>query len=78
MEKKDHKNLIKILSKLGTEQVNQDTINIAKAGSEYGNAFIHPDYIYKNWDKEDFKVLEVIPGGLRGSQDIVMLKHCVS
>ena len=54
---------------------NQNTIDIAKAGSEYGNTFIHPDYIYKNWAKEDIKVLEVIPGGLRNWQDIVILQR---
>jgi ubiquinone/menaquinone biosynthesis C-methylase UbiE len=53
----------------------QNTIEIAKAGSEYGNTFIHPDYIYKYWSKEGFKVLEVIPGGLRGWQDIVILQR---
>ena len=53
----------------------QNTIEMAKAGGEYGNTFIHPDYIYKNWVKEDLKVLEVIPGGLRGWQDLVILQR---
>jgi ubiquinone/menaquinone biosynthesis C-methylase UbiE len=53
----------------------QNTIEIAKAGSEYGNTFIHPDYIYKKWAIEGFKVLEVIPGGLRNWQDLVILQR---
>ena len=54
---------------------NKSAIDIAKAGSEYGITFIHPDYIYKNWASEGFKVLEIIPGGLRGWQDIVILQR---
>lgn len=53
----------------------QSTIKIAKAGDEYGNTFIHPDYIYKNWAIEGFKVLEFIPGGLRNWQDLVILQR---
>jgi len=53
----------------------QNTIENAKAGSEYGSTFIHPDYIYKNWSTEGFKVLEIIPGGLRNWQDIVVLQR---
>jgi ubiquinone/menaquinone biosynthesis C-methylase UbiE len=53
----------------------QNTIELAKAGDEYGNAFIHPDYIYENWAKAGFKVLEVISGGLRNWQDIVILQR---
>lgn len=54
---------------------NQDTLEIAKAGSEYGNAFIHPDYIIEKWEKAGFKVLDLLPGGLRGWQDIVILQR---
>ncbi len=54
------------------------TIKIAKAGSEYGNVFIHPDYIYKNWAIEGFKVLDVLQGGLRNWQDIVTLQRSAS
>lgn len=53
----------------------QPTLELAKAGTEYGHAFIHPDYIYKNWAVEDFKILEIIPGGLRNWQDIVILQR---
>lgn len=53
----------------------QNTIESAKAGREYGNTFIHPDYVYKNWAPMGFKVLEVIPGGLRAWQDLVVLQR---
>jgi len=53
----------------------QNTIQVAKAGSDYGNTFIHPDYIYEKWAIEGFKVLDVIPGGLRNWQDLVVLQR---
>ena len=52
-----------------------NTLQVAKAGSEYGNTFIHPGYIYKNWAIEGFKVIDVLPGGLRNWQDLVILQR---
>jgi SAM-dependent methyltransferase len=40
-----------------------------------GASFIHPDYPAANWTSEAFEVLQHIPGGLRGWQDIVVLQR---
>lgn len=56
-------------------QYDRDTLAAAKAGQDYGNAFIHPDYIYNIWATEDFKLLQYLPGGLRGWQDIAVLQN---
>jgi SAM-dependent methyltransferase len=53
------------------------TIEMAKAGEEYGNSFIHPAFLYEKCKSEGFEVLEYLPGGLRGWQDIVILQRCV-
>ena len=53
----------------------KDALENALAGEEYGNAFIHPDYIYSQWGVEGLKVLQYLPGGLRGWQDIVIIQR---
>jgi SAM-dependent methyltransferase len=53
-------------------------LEAAKAGAEYGNTFIHPDYIFRNWNNDQFAVLEHVPGGLRGWQDVVVLQRRAS
>lgn len=53
----------------------QNTLKLAEAGSDYGNAFIHPEYIRRNWVGEKFELMEHIPGGMRGWQDIVVLRR---
>jgi SAM-dependent methyltransferase len=53
----------------------QATLDMAKVGEEYGNAFIHPDYIYEHWGSDGFEVLDFLPGGLRGWQDITILRR---
>ncbi len=55
MEKKDHKDLIKILSELGTEKVNHDTINIDELSSLE---------IIKKINNEDKKVALVVEQAL--------------
>jgi len=52
----------------------QNALQNANAGEEYGNAFIHPDYIYEKWKIEDLTVQQHLAGGLRGWQDIVILE----
>ena len=47
---------------------------MAKAGDSYGNCFIAPAYIEEHWPKFGFELLELIPGGMRGFQDIVLLR----
>jgi SAM-dependent methyltransferase len=51
------------------------TIEMAKAGEEYGNSFIHPAFLYETCKSEGFEVLEYLPGGLRSWQDIVILRR---
>ena len=48
---------------------------LAKAGDDYGNSFIHPSYIEKNWQLDGLRLLAHLPGGLRGWQDIVVLQR---
>jgi SAM-dependent methyltransferase len=68
-----------ILQRFQTElfifhQYAEAALTNAKAGAEYGNAFIHGQYISSCWDNERFHLVEHIPGGLRGWQDIVILR----
>jgi SAM-dependent methyltransferase len=50
-------------------------IKVANAGTNYGLAFIHPDYISRQWNNELFEVCTMIPAGIRGWQDIVVLRR---
>jgi SAM-dependent methyltransferase len=52
-----------------------NVIAAANAGSDYGNTFITEGYIKREWTKKGFEVLKIIPGGMRGWQDIVILKR---
>jgi len=45
------------------------------AGSSYGTTFIHPDFVAARWNRSPFKVVDVLPAGLRGWQDIVVLRR---
>lgn len=51
------------------------TIEMARAGGDYGNSFIHPTYLYEKCQSEGFEVVEYLPGGLRGWQDIIILRR---
>ncbi|MDX2142960.1 MAG: class I SAM-dependent methyltransferase [Rhodospirillaceae bacterium] len=51
------------------------TRTMAKVGSEYGNSFIHPAYIDAKWNTDTLEVLAHQPGGLRGWQDMVVLRR---
>lgn len=52
----------------------KNVLEMAKAGDEYGNTFIHPGYVKSTWDNRSFRVESFLPGGLRGWQDIVVLR----
>jgi hypothetical protein len=54
---------------------NDSIISLAKAGSAYGNSFIHPQRAQRLWSASPFTVLEHISGGLRGWQDIYVLRR---
>lgn len=52
-----------------------DVITAANAGKDYGNTFIHEAYIRNRWGSGPFEVVDFIPGGLRGWQDITILRR---
>ena len=49
-------------------------LRVAKAGAKYGNSFIHRDYVAKHWGRPPWRLLEYLPGGLRGWDMVVMQK----
>jgi SAM-dependent methyltransferase len=53
-------------------------LNFAKAGKRYGNTFIDGDFVRDNWNTPQLEVLEHLPGGLRGWQDVVVLRRKTS
>jgi len=55
----------------------QPVIEYAKAGPEYGNSFMHPEYAAQHWNRTPWKLLEHRPGGLRYWQDIYVLQKSI-
>ena len=51
-----------------------EILHAADAGGEYGNSFIHPDFVRREWGRL-FEELEYVPGGVRGWQDVVVLRR---
>lgn len=52
-----------------------DILGDARAGSDYGNAFVHQDYVKAEWLKSAFELIEFVEGGMRGWQDVVVLRR---
>jgi SAM-dependent methyltransferase len=52
-----------------------DVVNAAKAGDDYGNSFTHESFIRKHWVRDVFDVVDFIPGGMRGWQDVIILRR---
>lgn len=52
-----------------------DIVAAANAGYDYGNTFIHESYIRSQWPSDGFEVVEFVPGGLRGWQDVTVLRR---
>jgi SAM-dependent methyltransferase len=52
----------------------QDILAVAKAGSSYGNTFMHQSYAKAHWNSHGLTVLKYLPGGVRGWQDIFVLR----
>lgn len=52
-----------------------DVIAAADAGSSYGNVFIDPGYAANHWNTTDFEIVKHIPAGLRGWQDVFVLRR---
>ena len=64
--------LVKTLSLLVKYESN--VVKAANAGEDYGNTFIAEGYVKREWTKNKFELIEIIPGGMRGWQDIVILR----
>jgi len=76
----DQEQVIETINKFKEKQFifynyDRSTLDIAKAGEDYGNTFIYPEYIKNKWGKLGFTILDIISGGLRGWQDIVILRR---
>lgn len=54
---------------------NPDVLAMADVGPEYGYSFIDEKYVASTWNDEHFEVIEHLAGGLRGWQDIVVLRR---
>lgn len=54
------------------------TIALAKAGEVYGSTFVRSEYIPDHWTHDGFELAEYLPGGMRGWQDIVVLRRIPS
>lgn len=52
-----------------------EVIEIANAGEDYGNSFTHEAFIRENWTRNVFDVVEFVPGGLHGWQDVTVLRR---
>jgi SAM-dependent methyltransferase len=52
-----------------------EVLEVAKAGADYGLSFIDDQYVSSHWNTSEFQVLEHVPGGLRGWQDLVVLRR---
>lgn len=51
-----------------------DVLSHANAGDDYGNSFIHHDYISRRWCESGLTLIEHIEGGMRGWQDVSVLR----
>lgn len=65
------------LKQFNYRRLSSDVISMANAGDDYGNSFIHEAYIKEQWGRNVFDIVEFIPGGLRGWQDITILRRRV-
>lgn len=52
-----------------------EVVRLAQAGEDYGNAFVHPRYVEARWASDELELVEHLPGGLRGWQDIAVLRR---
>jgi SAM-dependent methyltransferase len=51
-----------------------DVLAAADAGDDYGNSFADHDFIRREWPKAGLEVVDILPGGLRGWQDAIILR----
>lgn len=57
------------------KRCNPDVLAMANVGPDYGYSFIDETYVASTWSDEHFEVIEHLAGGLRGWQDIVVLRR---
>ncbi|MBZ0112386.1 MAG: methyltransferase domain-containing protein [Thermoanaerobaculia bacterium] len=57
------------------QRCSDSVIDIADVGDDYGNCFVDVSYITKNWAVNGFEQCEFLPGGLRGWQDVSVLRR---
>jgi SAM-dependent methyltransferase len=53
----------------------QDVVALANVGQNYGNSFVTPERLQQTWNTSEFEICSMLPGGLRGWQDIVALRR---
>ena len=56
-------------------RLDKRTIELANVGDEYGNTFIHENYIAQEWTKAGVDFVGYEPGAFRNFQDAVVLKR---
>jgi len=52
-----------------------DVLDLAGVGEDYGNSFTAPSYIRQHWASDSFELCDVLPGGLRGWQDLLVFRR---
>ncbi len=52
-----------------------DVLDMANAGDDYGNAFVSREFVGSDWPGTDFELCAFLPAGLRGWQDMVVLRR---
>ena len=57
------------------ERYDVSVLRTANAGEDYGSTFIHPNYAHECWNNDSFELCEHIPAGLRGWQDIAVIRR---
>lgn len=57
------------------QRYSPDVIDQANAGDDYGNSFTHENYIRQNWASDEFEIVDFVPGGMRGWQDLTVLRR---
>ena len=52
-----------------------DVLEVARAGEVYGLTFASAEHVERSWSDERFELAAHLPGGLRGWQDVVVLRR---
>jgi SAM-dependent methyltransferase len=57
------------------ERYDTSLLRTVNAGEDYGSTFIHPTYAHECWNNDKFELCEYVPAGLRGWQDIAVIRR---